>query len=156
MRRVVGPRTVVEAAFLVAVPVMALESGLSAWPIVGVSAAAYVLVVAVEASLARLRGIGPAPSSEPLPDPKPKSERRPKPVRELALPAPIGISGPATRWSVWDLEDMAKKSAGGDAAADEDRFFLLLHLREFAGADGLLPTNFDALVRESFGELAAS
>ena len=30
-----------------------------------------------------------------------------------------------------------------------------MHLRGFAGPDGLLPASFDDLVRESFGELAA-
>jgi hypothetical protein len=31
-----------------------------------------------------------------------------------------------------------------------------MHLREFAGPDGVLPASFDALVRESFGELIAA
>ena len=33
--------------------------------------------------------------------------------------------------------------------------FLLVYLRDFASPDGLLPLDFDALVRESFGELVA-
>ena len=28
-----------------------------------------------------------------------------------------------------------------------------MYLREFAGADGVLPVDFDGLVRESFGDL---
>ena len=43
-----GPRTVAEAAFLVAVPVIGLEAGLSWYAIVGVGAAAYVLVIVAE------------------------------------------------------------------------------------------------------------
>ncbi len=30
-----------------------------------------------------------------------------------------------------------------------------MYLRDFAGADGLLPLDFDGLVRDSFGDLLA-
>ena len=33
---------------------------------------------------------------------------------------------------------------------------MLLHLRPFASAEGILPVSFDDLVRESFGELLAA
>ena len=36
---------------------------------------------------------------------------------------------------------------------DEERTFLLMYLREFANADGVLPADFDAVVRESFGDV---
>ena len=36
---------------------------------------------------------------------------------------------------------------------DEEWAYLLVYLREFATPDGFLPTDFDALVRESFPEL---
>ena len=39
---------------------------------------------------------------------------------------------------------------------DEERTFLLMYLREFAGPDGLLPLDFDGLVRDSFGELVGA
>ena len=65
------------------------------------------------------------------------------------------MPGPARRWSLWDLERLVREHAGGDPVADEERNFLLLYLREFADADGLLPTDFDALVRDSFGSLVA-
>ena len=48
---------------------------------------------------------------------------------------------------------MARDGAGADVARDEERSFLLMYLREFAGPDGLLPADFDALVRDSFGDL---
>jgi hypothetical protein len=59
------------------------------------------------------------------------------------------------QWNIWELDRLARDGAGVDAARDEERALLLLHLREFAGPDGLLPGSFDDLVRESFGELAA-
>jgi hypothetical protein len=59
MRRVFGPRTIVEAAFLIAVPVIALVAGLS-WPgIIGASAVAYFLVLVLEATIWR-EGTGAA------------------------------------------------------------------------------------------------
>ncbi len=48
MRPLFGPRTVVEAAFIVAVPVIALEVGLKIWGIVIAGTIAYLLVVLVE------------------------------------------------------------------------------------------------------------
>jgi hypothetical protein len=46
------------------------------------------------------------------------------------------------------------------AAPDDERHeewtALLIHLREFANADGDLPIEFDRLVRESFGPVLAS
>jgi hypothetical protein len=77
MRRVFGPRTIVEAAFLVAVPALALVAGWN-WPaIVGASAVAYLIVLVLEAtiwregasgSLHRLRAKA-ASTSEPTPAP---------------------------------------------------------------------------------------
>ena len=52
-------------------------------------------------------------------------------------------------WNVWEIESALRES--GDA--NEEREFLLLYLRDYAGPDGVLPLEFDDLVRESFGEL---
>ena len=41
-------------------------------------------------------------------------------------------------------------------AQDEERQFLLMYLREFADSAGLLPLDFDGLVRDSFGELVGT
>ena len=57
------------------------------------------------------------------------------------------------QWNLWQLERMARERAGADVARDEEWAFLFVYLREFAGADGLLPIDFDPLVRESFREL---
>jgi hypothetical protein len=53
------------------------------------------------------------------------------------------------RWNIWELDRAARDSG----RLDEEREFLLLYLRDHAGPDGLLPIDFDALVRESFGDL---
>ena len=55
-------------------------------------------------------------------------------------------------WNIWDLERRAREQAG-DPARDQEWAALLMHLRQFANADGVLPTQFDGLVRESFSRL---
>jgi hypothetical protein len=39
---------------------------------------------------------------------------------------------------------------------NEELSYLLHYLREFASPDGVLPVDFDGLVRESFGEIVAA
>jgi hypothetical protein len=84
-----------------------------------------------------------APALVAVPAPPP-----PPPVAESRPPAPV--TGPTgTRWNVWTLERIAQEQT-----PDNDELgFLIVYLRDFAGADGLLPAGFDSLVRESFGEL---
>jgi hypothetical protein len=206
MRPLFGPRTVVEAAFLVAVPVIALEVGLRWYAIVVAGAVAYLLVLAVEAAVWRegKRGavVPAAVAAEPAiseaeqhvrviraelePEPEPvavpvavEAAPEPEPPRLVSVPEPepvpvhvpaiepepepepmpaaavIRIGGPR-QWNVWDLERVAREHVGGDPVADEERTFLLMYLRDFAGADGLLPADFDDLVRQSFGGLVAN
>ena len=57
-------------------------------------------------------------------------------------------------WNLRDLERAARDAAGDDAERDEERAFLLMYLRDFAGPDGSLPATFDELVRDSFGDVA--
>lgn len=212
MRRVFGPRTVVEAAFLVAVPVIALAVGFGPYAIVGASAVAYLIVLLVEAVLWRERpggaipmlrfglpkrepkptpapepkppappqpvvvaaerkpepAVEPTPEPEPepvrvlqpVPDPEPEPEPEPEPVApEPAVGAtvvPIGISALPRQWNLWDLERLTREASGGDTIVDEERAFLLMYLRDFAGPDGELPVDFDGLVRDSFGELVGA
>ena len=250
MRRVFGPRTVVEAAFLVAVPVSAAALGAGMWTIIAASAVAYLLIFVFEATLWREGGPAPgrsrmritphtvnvrrpeAPPSEepesvavvvqpdadgsaehavapepaaapeqpialepepapapsftaaapsehvrvlrPEPEPEPVAERpplaavpAPEPASELApavpepapVPStvvPIGVGAGPRQWNLWDLERLTREHAGGDVSQDEERQFLLMYLREFADPDGLLPVDFDGLVRDSFGELVGS
>jgi hypothetical protein len=56
-------------------------------------------------------------------------------------------------WNLWEIERIARDAAGADTAGDEERSFLLMHLREFADSDGMLPGTFDPLVREAFGDV---
>src|SRR5216684_2930651 len=225
MRRVFGPRTVVEAAFLVAVPVVAAAIGSGMWTIIAASAVAYLLIFVLEATLWRegrtapsLPGLRPParnlvvtrPEAEPqaqpvdtvesvvvqrpaaleppapepqaplepaplapVPEPEPAAERpalaavpelepEPEPPPEPApAPAPptivpIGVGAGPRQWNLWDLERLTREEAGSDAQHDEERRFLLLYLRDFADNDGLLPVDFDGLVRESFGELVGA
>jgi hypothetical protein len=92
----------------------------------------------------------PAPRPEPQPEPEPTAEPELPPA--IAPPAAAAPDRPR-EWNVWDLERIARERAGADVARDEERSFLLMYLREFAGPDGQLPADFDALVRDSFGDL---
>src|SRR3954454_17447609 len=83
----------------------------------------------------------PEPEPEPEPDPEPEPEPEPEPVATLP-------SEPR-RWNLWDLESALRASG----STGEEREYLVLYLRDYADADGLLPVDFDELVRESFGEL---
>jgi len=195
MRPLFGPRTVVEAAFLVAVPVIALEVGFG-WPaIIGSGAGAYLLVLAVEGAVRRegRRRKAPAavaPAAAQVESPVPDAahvrvirtdqpvhaiaapEPEPEPPRLVPVPTPAPEPEPELRpaatvvsitsspgprpWNLWDLERLAREQAGGDQVADEERTYLLLYLRDFAGPDGQLPVDFDDLVRQSFGGLVAN
>jgi hypothetical protein len=118
------------------------------------------------------------PEPEPSPEPEPQSEPEPAPIPEQPRvqlvppepepesepeptyepePAPPVVSitsrmGPR-EWNLWDLERIARDSSGSDVARDEERNYLLMYLRDFANADGLLPADFDSVVRESFGDV---
>ncbi len=64
----------------------------------------------------------------------------------------MAAPAPARRWNVWELEQALKALP----APDEEREYLLIYLRDYADPDGLLPLEFDELVRESFAELLAA
>jgi len=59
-------------------------------------------------------------------------------------------------WNLWELERAARDNAGEDVAQAEERAYLLVYLREFAGPDGVLPADFDGLVRDAFGDVLHS
>jgi outer membrane biosynthesis protein TonB len=115
----------------------------------------------------------PAPAAaapEPPPPPPARTPLRPVPTPppqvEPPAPEPIRPAAPAKgvidmrtrvtaqprRWNLWDLERRARE-AQRDPVRYEEWSFLFVHLRQFATPDGSLPTEFDELVRESFGEL---
>jgi hypothetical protein len=90
---------------------------------------------------------------EPLaPEPQPEPEPEPEPVPQVVELRPAA----PREWNVWELERVARQHAGADPARDEERSFVLLSLRDFASPDGMLPAEFDGVVRESFGDLLSA
>ena len=69
---------------------------------------------------------------------------------EAAAPRHRGEEAPR-HWNLWELEQVAGKSAGQDPERDQERELLLLTLRQFAASSGELPREFDLLVRDVFG-----
>jgi outer membrane biosynthesis protein TonB len=92
----------------------------------------------------------------PAPEPEPVSVAAPAQPAAASTVVPIGVGSAPRQWNLWDLERLTRENAGGDSARNEERTFLLMYLREFADADGMLPVDFDGLVRDSFGDLVGS
>jgi hypothetical protein len=103
--------------------------------------------------------VGEAPLSRGRLGRRARSDRPTEPAQAAAdqavLPAASEYADEPREWNIWQLDRRARDGSGVDAARDEERALLLMHLRGFAGPDGLLPASFDDLVRESFGELVA-
>jgi hypothetical protein len=102
----------------------------------------------------------PTPPPEPLPPVPTPPERMPaavEPVQRSARSDVVDLRTRATaaprRWNLWDLERRARNEQQRDPDRYEEWSYLFVHLRQFATPDGSLPTEFDGLVRESFGDL---
>jgi hypothetical protein len=178
---VLGPRFLVEAGFIVAVAVVAgVEQG-GTWSTIGLVAGAWIIVALVElafwarhATRPKTRGLTPQGSDPSLsPEPvvvRPEPVRAPEPPRIAAAPPPhepeperepepeptvayLPVNDAPREWNLWELERVARDNAGDDVAQNEERAYLLIYLREFAGPDGILPADFDGLVRDAFGDL---
>jgi hypothetical protein len=94
----------------------------------------------------------PAPQLAPVPPPDPEPEApRVDPPEPTVTRLPL--DGAPRVWNVWELERVARDAEGRDPVRDQEVAFLLIELRQFANAEGQLPASFDAVVRESFGEL---
>ena len=91
------------------------------------------------------------PDPEPEPEPELEPAAEPEPNRVVALPLPAQPQA----WNLWEIERLLRDSPEHDPAREEEQNYLLMYLRDFASPDGILPVDFDALVRESFGELVA-
>jgi hypothetical protein len=163
---VVRPRFLIEAGFIIAVAVVAGLSKLSTAWIVAVIAAAWLIVAVVEIAMGRRRTpatqVEPTSRSEPLTEPErprpeivagPAPAPEPEPQPEQVVVAAVPRHEEPREWNLWDLERLARQESGGDVARDEERTYLLMYLREFAGADGNLPVDFDRLVRDAFADL---
>jgi outer membrane biosynthesis protein TonB len=188
---VLGPRFLIQAGFIVAVAVVAGIERAGTWTIIGLVAAAWILVAIVELGLwarhARTRAsvaeepaprlehrpeqpvVVQRPEPEPVPVPTPAPPRiavapppEPEPEPELE-PGPepepeptvsyLPTSAAPREWNLWELERASRDHATDDVARNEERAYLLMYLREFAGPDGTLPADFDGLVRDAFGDL---
>jgi hypothetical protein len=100
-----------------------------------------------------LPGLEQPPVSIPAPRARRSLARAGKRVVQPPTQPPTAPPAPPAReWNLWDLERRAREQAG-NAPRDEEWSALFTHLRVFANADGVLPKEFDGLVRESFGEL---
>jgi hypothetical protein len=93
--------------------------------------------------LLRLRSV-PSPPPEPAPEPVAAAPANPSVVEFR----PRTIE--PRQWNLWDLERIARDEVREHPERRDEWSYLFLHLREFAQADGSLPTEFDGLVRESF------
>jgi hypothetical protein len=86
--------------------------------------------------------------------PPPEPEQQPEPEPDAArVVAFIKANDGPREWNLWELERAARDHATDDVVRNEERSYLLMYLREFAGPDGVLPTDFDGLVRDAFGDL---
>jgi type IV secretory pathway VirB10-like protein len=86
----------------------------------------------------------------PLPEPEPEPEPETEPTRVVAF---IAANDGPREWNLWELERAARDHATDDIVRNEERAYLLMYLREFAGPDGVLPMDFDGLVRDAFGDV---
>lgn len=178
-----GPRFVVEAAFIVAVAVAAGIAGFSTWAIVLVMAIAWIVASGIEWTSSRRRSTQqevaltepaeplfarelelepealPPPLvavSAPLPEPEPQQRGVAQPPRDPAVVPLLSRDARAREWNVWELERLVRGRVGEDPGREEELNFLLMYLREFANADGVLPVDFDSLVRDSFADVLAA
>jgi HAMP domain-containing protein len=101
----------------------------------------------------RLQPVQSAPPPPPPPAPEPPaSPQPPEPQGAPVVPLWARSSQPR-EWNLWDLERIARAQSRRDPEQFEEWSYLCLHLRRFANADGMLPAEFDGLVRDSFGGL---
>jgi len=94
----------------------------------------------------RLRAVPPPPPEPPASPPA----LQPADRQVVSLPQRSYVP---RQWNIWDLERLARAEAPEHPERRDEWSFLFVHLRQFANADGVLPTEFDSLVRESFGGL---
>jgi hypothetical protein len=87
---------------------------------------------------------------DPEPQPEPVAQPDPEPSHVVAF---LPTNDTPREWNLWELERAARAHATDDVARNEERSYLLMYLREFAGPDGMLPADFDGLVRDAFGDV---
>lgn len=96
----------------------------------------------------------PAPALAAVAGPKAEPPPEPEAAREEVTALPLPAS--PREWNLWDLERLTRAESGVDVVRNEEWAYLLMYLRDYARPDGVLPVDFDPLVRESFGELLSA
>jgi hypothetical protein len=176
-----GLRVALLAAAPVAVAVVSVVANWSTWTIIAVMAVAFLVVSAIEIAASRREGeaktaevpaaeaaeeppahvhvLDDEPRLEPEPEPDHVPDHEPPPPAQVKPePAPVAVpvairQGTPREWNLWELEQASRRASGDDPLRDEERNYLLVYLREFANAEGTLPADFDALVRDSFADV---
>lgn len=150
-----GPRLAAEAIAIVLAAAIPGVAHLVWWQIGACVAIVLLAAIAVEsrvggkpASAARPAPVEEAAPVRPAPPPpsEPEPEPAPEPVAVVVPAATPGVSGPPFKLS-------ELKRALAAVGVDDEKTFLLQYLRDYAGPDGTLPSEFDDLVRESFSSL---
>jgi hypothetical protein len=101
----------------------------------------------------RLQPVQSAAPSPPTPAPERPAPPQPlEPQGAPVVPLWAGSSQPR-EWNLWDLERIARAQSRRNPERFEEWSYVFLHLRRFATADGMLPAEFDGLVRDYFGGL---
>ena len=126
----------------------AAEDGHAPAPAPPVSARAEVVVAEAEPTVDE-RGARAILASMTPPLPPEPQKRRVERTPPAPPPLTNRAAGPTREWNVWELQRAVREAPGDEH--HEEWSALLIHLREFANADGDLPAEFDGLVRESFG-----
>jgi hypothetical protein len=82
-------------------------------------------------------------------------EREPMPERVAAEPAVAANGGPvaAGGWRLAELERLVESHAPERPDRAEEWRSYLFYLRDYVDADGRVPSHFDWLIEETFGEL---
>jgi len=91
--------------------------------------------------------------AEPEPEPEPEPLPVAPPEADGGAVVDLPLRGGPREWNLWDLERRARERHGEDHYRDEEWSALFVYLREYATPDGMLPADFDDLIRSSFGEL---
>jgi hypothetical protein len=99
------------------------------------------------------RRLQPVRSAAPPPQPEPPAPAAPTEPQGAPVVPLWARSSQPREWNLWDLERIARAQTRRDPERFEEMSYLFLHLRRFANADGVLPAEFDGLVRDAFGGL---
>ena len=157
---VIGSRFLIEAGFIITVAVIAGIEGLSTWWIIAVVAGALIIVAIVEivvwgrhAAARQPQAVEPLEADASAFVAPPTVQMREQPEPEPEPVTFVGANDGPREWNLWELERAVRDNATDDLVRNEERSYLLMYLREFAGPDGILPTDFDGLVRDAFGDV---